>query len=119
MGQLIDRQRVAINLKCDALRTPRTHRRFSRCGYEVASKVTLGARDYDPSVGRWISKDPILFGGMQANLYVYVDGDPLNLSDPSGLLWRQVERLGQKLLRYSRVLTRGEAGCKDGWQRRW
>jgi len=40
---------------------------------------------------------------------VYVNSDPIHLSDPSGLLWRQAERLGQKLLRYGRRLTRGEA----------
>src|SRR6188768_3895537 len=47
--------------------------------------VHFGARDNDPSVGRWISKDPILFGGMQSNLYVYVGNDPINRGDPSGL----------------------------------
>ena len=44
----------------------------------------FGARDYDPSVGRWISKDPILFRGGQANLYVYAGNDPVNLADPQG-----------------------------------
>jgi RHS repeat-associated protein len=47
--------------------------------------VRFGARDYDPSIGRWVSKDPILFGGGQANLYVYVGNDPVNRRDPSGL----------------------------------
>ena len=46
--------------------------------------VRFGARDYDPSVGRWTSKDPILFDGGQANLYVYVNNDPVNLTDPEG-----------------------------------
>jgi RHS repeat-associated protein len=46
--------------------------------------VRFGARDYDPSIGRWVSKDPILFGGGQANLYVYVGDDPVNLIDPFG-----------------------------------
>jgi len=81
------RQRASINLKGDSPRTPRSYRRISRRGYEVASKVTLGARDYDPSVGRWISKDPILFGGGQANLYTYVGNDPINFLDPTGLYW--------------------------------
>jgi RHS repeat-associated protein len=44
----------------------------------------FGARDYDASVGRWVSKDPILFDGGQANLYVYVDNDPINRSDETG-----------------------------------
>jgi RHS repeat-associated protein len=46
--------------------------------------VLFGARDYDPSVGRWMSKDPVLFNGGQANLYVYVDNDPMNAADPAG-----------------------------------
>ncbi len=32
--------------------------------------VRFGARDYDPMVGRWTSKDPIRFDGRQANIYV-------------------------------------------------
>jgi RHS repeat-associated protein len=47
--------------------------------------VRFGARDYDPMVGRWISKDPIRFDGGQANIYVYVNSDPVNWSDPAGL----------------------------------
>jgi RHS repeat-associated protein len=46
--------------------------------------VRFGARDYDPSVGRWISKDPILFDGGQANIYVYVNNDPVNEIDSNG-----------------------------------
>jgi RHS repeat-associated protein len=45
----------------------------------------FGARDYDPEIGRWIAKDPVLFDGGQANLYVYVGNDPVNWFDPSGL----------------------------------
>jgi RHS repeat-associated protein len=47
--------------------------------------VRFGARDYDPVIGRWTSKDPIRFGGHQSNLYVYVNNDPVNRTDPSGL----------------------------------
>ena len=47
--------------------------------------VRFGARDYDSTVGRWTSKDPILFRGRQANLYVYVNNDPINRFDPFGL----------------------------------
>jgi RHS repeat-associated protein len=47
--------------------------------------VHFGAREYDASIGRWITKDPLLFDGGQANLYVYLDNDPINKRDPSGL----------------------------------
>jgi len=47
--------------------------------------VRFGARDYDPTTGRWTAKDPILFAGGQGNLYVYVGNDPVNRIDPSGL----------------------------------
>ena len=43
-----------------------------------------GARDYDPQTGRYIEVDPLgLAAGM--NPYVYVDGDPVNQVDPTGL----------------------------------
>jgi RHS repeat-associated protein len=47
--------------------------------------VRFGARDYDPKVGRWTSKDPILFEGGDTNLYGYVLNDPVNLIDETGM----------------------------------
>ncbi len=46
--------------------------------------VHFGYREYDPAIGRWLSKDPLLFGGGDSNLYGYVLQDPVNLVDPSG-----------------------------------
>jgi len=46
--------------------------------------VRFGARDYDPETGRWTAKDPILFGGGDANLYAYVGGNPVSKIDPLG-----------------------------------
>jgi RHS repeat-associated protein len=45
----------------------------------------LGAREYDPETGRFISKDPLGFDGGDTNLYGYALADPVNLVDPSGL----------------------------------
>ena len=44
------------------------------------------ARHYDPETGRWTSKDPLLFGGGDSNLYGYVLQDPVNFVDPNGFL---------------------------------
>jgi RHS repeat-associated protein len=43
--------------------------------------VRFGARDYDPEIGRWTTKDPIRFAGGDPNLYGYVLNDPVNLVD--------------------------------------
>lgn len=45
----------------------------------------FGARDYDPSTGRWTTTDPILFAGGQQNFYAYAANDPVNRRDPDGL----------------------------------
>ena len=43
------------------------------------------ARYYDPTVGRFVSSDPIGFGGMTSNFYAYVANDPQDSWDPLGL----------------------------------
>jgi len=53
--------------------------------YDADTKlVRFGARDYDPNVGRWVSRDQILFRAQEANLYLYASGDPVNFVDRSG-----------------------------------
>jgi RHS repeat-associated protein len=47
--------------------------------------LRFGARDYSPSIGRWLTKDPERFRAHGANLYAYCSGDPVNRTDPSGL----------------------------------
>jgi RHS repeat-associated protein len=47
--------------------------------------VRFGYRDYDPDVGRWTAKDPILFAGGDTDLFGYVQNDPVNIIDPFGL----------------------------------
>jgi RHS repeat-associated protein len=49
--------------------------------------TNLGARQYDPDTGRFISVDPVFdLGDPQSwNGYTYADDDPVGKSDPSGL----------------------------------
>ena len=45
----------------------------------------MESRWYDPQQGRFISEDPLAFGGGDLNLYGYVWQNPLNYSDPFGV----------------------------------
>jgi RHS repeat-associated protein len=48
--------------------------------------VKFGQRYYDPSIARWTQTDPIdAIGIQQGNRYLYVGGNPVNATDPSGL----------------------------------
>lgn len=48
--------------------------------------TNLGAREYDPSIGRFLSPDPLLDAGAPQswNGYDYADDSPVTTSDPSG-----------------------------------
>jgi RHS repeat-associated protein len=47
----------------------------------------LGARVYDPVIGRFLSRDPLLIPrtATTTNPYAFANNDPVNRSDPSGL----------------------------------
>ena len=70
-----------------------------RQGYldDITGFVNFGVRWYDPTLGRWISQDPLITRLLAANadtapsvsdllnLYMYVANDPLNATDLTGL----------------------------------
>jgi RHS repeat-associated protein len=62
--------------------------RFGYTGRELDAETGLyyyRARYYDAAVGRFISEDPISFGGGDVNLSRYVGNNPVDKTDPYGL----------------------------------
>ena len=54
--------------------------------YDPDTKLLrLGARDYNPGIGRWTAKDPTTLNSGDTNLYGYALNDPIDLIDSSGL----------------------------------
>jgi len=51
--------------------------------------IHLGAREYDPSLGRFASRDPVLLYGQPQQLhgYAYGNNSPATVSDADGLCW--------------------------------
>src|SRR5262249_34857615 len=68
--------------------------RYKWTGREADSETGLQynrARDYDPKIGRWTSQDPLGVGAGDSNLYRYVNNEPTQFTDPTGM-WRLIER---------------------------
>ncbi|MGW4624247.1 ricin-type beta-trefoil lectin domain protein [Streptomyces sp. NPDC004592] len=89
-GQAIQRQ------KTDPFGVPRgtgnstwqSHRGYLGGTDDTATGLThLGAREYDPDTGRFISADPVLdtLDPLQTNGYAYSGNSPISRSDPTGM----------------------------------
>jgi len=79
---------------------------------EFTKLVKFGERYYDPEVGRWTRKDPILFNGGDSNLYNYVAGDPINAFDPTGLKIVFHGDAKRQLQRYFDIIKSTATGAK-------
>ncbi|MEU5343997.1 ricin-type beta-trefoil lectin domain protein [Streptomyces sp. NPDC020766] len=67
----------------------RSHRSYVGGNDDAAGGlVHLGAREYDPATGRFLSADPVLdlADPVQMNGYVYCENNPVTFADPSGLM---------------------------------
>ena len=75
----------------------------------------LGARIYDPHIGRFLSRDPlkIFRSASKSNPYAFAANDPVNHSDPSGLDWAN-DCMGQECLAMDWVLPWGNGGSTGG-----
>ncbi|MBV5327356.1 MAG: hypothetical protein JZU65_06915 [Chlorobium sp.] len=73
--------------------TPNPFRYVGRYGVmdEGNGYLFMRARYYDAEAGKFISKDPLGFGGGDLNVYNYVGGNPLVGIDPSGLTSKSVD----------------------------
>jgi len=49
--------------------------------------LDFGARHYDPIVPRWTTMDPLAEKYYSISPYAYCAGDPVNLTDPTGMDW--------------------------------
>jgi RHS repeat-associated protein len=68
------------------------HHGFLNKVTDTTTGLTLiGARDYDPSLGRFTSVDPVFTAGnpLQDNGYAYAGNNPITNTDPTGLLGEQ------------------------------
>jgi RHS repeat-associated protein len=77
-------RQLLILLLTEAIRTLQPCYRLLNRRREGSNK--LGIDYYDAEIGRWTSKDPILFDGDDGNLYGYVIMDPVNFTDSTGLV---------------------------------
>ena len=69
--------------------------------------VRFGFRDYDPDIGRWTAKDPILFASGDVDLYGYCLSNPVNFNDPWGLQMT-VREVGNIVFNETRSLSGSE-----------
>lgn len=67
---------------------PVTDFNYAGAFYNADSGLDLAVnRIYNPAIGRWLSRDPAgEIGDPLGNLYAYVGGNPISLTDPEGLL---------------------------------
>ncbi|MEE1928730.1 RHS repeat-associated core domain-containing protein [Streptomyces sp. TRM 70351] len=84
--------------------------RYTGTYLDPSGLYKMGARYYDPALGRFTQPDP---SGQETNAYLYAGGDPVNRSDPSGLESWPSWSIGGEVCFYL-CLGGGYAQNKDG-----
>ncbi|MYS82646.1 RHS repeat protein [Streptomyces sp. SID5474] len=67
----------------------------------------IGAREYDPGAGRFMSRDPqtVAEDPAQLNPYTYGGGNPVNIADPSGMGWGSFLKKAAKVVAVAVVIA--------------
>lgn len=110
-GEVIEKYRY------DAFGTPTTlgpirgsfNNRFKFTGREYQEAFGIYEyrnRAYHPGLGRFLSEDPLGFAAGDTNLSRYCGGDPVNFTDPSGLIDHNVGRHTFILIKPLEAMTR-------------
>ncbi|GAB2921081.1 RHS repeat-associated core domain-containing protein [Micromonospora polyrhachis] len=73
--------------------------------------VHLGAREYDPATGRFLSVDPQIdfTDPQQINRYAYASNNPVGMTDPTGLF--NIGKLMKKIIRNVRKTIKSRKTC--------
>ena len=87
----------------------------------LAQTIEMGARQYDPDLGRFLEVDPI--EGGSANDYDYVNADPINGLDLDGTWWHPshiYRHVTRRVIHHWRRSRFGGHGRHHGlWHRSW
>ncbi|WP_328723593.1 hypothetical protein OHT52_03040 [Streptomyces sp. NBC_00247] len=79
----------------------------------------MGAREFDPATGRFLSADPLLETGKPPSLngYSYAENNPVTLADPTGMYVRWCSFSARRFCR-RRVRQRPRTPLKPdtGWR---
>src|SRR5439155_1190877 len=94
--------------------------RFTGAELDTTSNLYhMGARFYDPSIGRWLSEDPVqdrYYEPISLNYYAYVMNSPLALLDPdgsAGVTWEDLVRNPSALIEAALGLAVGYIGATE------
>ncbi|MFB8775602.1 RHS repeat-associated core domain-containing protein [Streptomyces broussonetiae] len=65
---------------------------------DATGLTQLGARAYDPALGRFLSVDPMIDHGtsQRMNAYAYANNSPVSFSDPDGLFFGKIKNFVKK-----------------------
>ncbi|WP_435611229.1 RHS repeat domain-containing protein [Streptomyces sp. C10-9-1] len=74
---------------------------------ESTGLTHLGAREYDPALGRFISVDPKMdmAESQTMNPYAYANNSPVTFSDPSGAFWGIPQLVIQAMKLYKKAVA--------------